>query len=98
RRTPDGAMQKTTIDRSTLAGNSAPNGGALYFHNSSLVITASTLSGNTAAGSGGGLFADGSTLAFTNDTFADNIAEKGLGGAIALFGNGGSLQNLTFIG
>lgn len=97
-RTPDGAMQKTTIDRSTLAGNTAPNGGALYFHNSSLIVTASTISGNTATSSGGGLFADGSNLAFTNDTFADNIAEKGLGGAIVLFGNGGSLQNLTFVG
>jgi hypothetical protein len=97
-RTPDGAMQKTTIDRSTLAGNSAPNGGAMYFHNSNLIITASTVSANSAASSGGGLFADGSILAFTNDTFVDNIAEQGLGGAIVLFGNGGSLQNLTFAG
>ncbi|MBV9316223.1 MAG: hypothetical protein JOZ34_02060 [Gammaproteobacteria bacterium] len=97
-RAADGAMQKTTIDRSTLSGNTAPNGGALYFHNSNIVLTASTLSGNTAASAGGGLFADGSLLAFSNDTFADNLAEKGLGGAIALFGNGGSLQNLTFIG
>jgi len=97
-RTPDGAMQKTTIDRSTLTGNTAPSGGALYFHNSKLILTASTISGNTATTSGGGLFADGSSLAFTNDTFADNIAEHGLGGAIVLFGNGGSLQNLTFTG
>lgn len=97
-RTPDGAMQKTTIDRTTLAGNTAASGGALYFHNSNLIITASTLSGNTASTSGGGLFADGSILAFTNDTFADNNAEHGLGGAIVLFGNGGSLQNLTFTG
>jgi hypothetical protein len=97
-RTPDGAMQKTTIDRSTFAGNTAPNGGALYFHNSNLVITASTVSGNTASSGGGGLFADGSNLVFTNDTFVANIAEHGLGGAILLFGNGGSLQNLTFAG
>ncbi len=95
-RTPDGATQKTSIDRSTFAANSAPNGGALYFHNSNLVITASTLSGNTATAGGGALFADGSNLAFTNDTFAANIAERGLGGAILLFGNGGSLQNVTF--
>ena len=74
------------------------NGGALYFHNSNLVITASTVSGNTASVSGGGLFSDGSNLAFTNDTFAANIAQRGLGGAIVLFGNGGSLQNLTFAG
>lgn len=97
-RTPDGAMQKTTIDRTTLAGNTAPEGGALYFQNSNLIITASTVSGNTAAAAGGGLYADGSLLAFTNDTFAANIAQHGLGGAIILFGNGGSLLNLTFAG
>lgn len=97
-RTPDAAAQTTTIDRSSFVGNTAPSGGALYFHNSNLVVTASTLSGNTASGSGGGLFADSSTLAFINDTFADNIAEKGLGGSIVLFGNGGTLQNVTFAG
>jgi fibronectin type 3 domain-containing protein len=97
-RTPDAAPQTTTIDRSSFVGNTAPSGGALYFHNSNLVITASTLSGNTASGSGGAVFADTSTLAFTNDTFADNISQKGLGGSIVLFGNGGTLQNLTFVG
>jgi hypothetical protein len=97
-RTPDAAMQTTTIDRSAFTGNTAPSGGALYFHNSDLVMTASTLSGNTASGSGGGLFADGSTLTFTNDTFIGNIAQKGLGGGIILFGNGGTLQNVTFQG
>jgi hypothetical protein len=97
-RTPDGATQTTAIDRSAFTGNTAPNGGALYFHNSNLVMTASTLSHNTAGGSGGAVFADGSTLAFTNDTFAHNISQQGLGGGIALFGNGGTLQNVTFVG
>lgn len=96
-RTPDAAMQTTTIDRSAFKGNTAPRGGALYFHNSNLVVKASTLSGNT-AGTGGALFADGTTLVFSNDTFVDNIAQKGLGGAIFLAGKGGSLQNLTFLG
>jgi hypothetical protein len=97
-RTPDGAIQTTTIDRSAFIGNTAPSGGALYFHNSNLVMTASTLSGNTATGNGGGLFSDSSTLTFTNDTFADNVSQKGLGGSIVLFGNGGTLQNVTFLG
>src|SRR6266478_3442536 len=97
-RTPNGAMQTTIIDRSTFVGNTAPRGGALYFHNSNLVMTASTLSGNTASGGGGGLFADGSTLMFTNDTFVNNIAQHGLGGGIMLSGNGGTLQNVTFSG
>jgi hypothetical protein len=97
-RTPDGAAQTTTIDRSSFQGNTAPQGGALYFHNSDLVIKASTLSGNVASANGGALFADGTILTFTNDTFADNTSEKGLGGAIYLSGNGGTLQNLTFVG
>jgi len=97
-RTPDAARQTTTIDRSAFSGNTAPNGGALYFHNSNLVLTASTLSGNTAATDGGAVFADGSTLSFTNDTFVDNISEHGIGGGIVLFGNGGTLQNVTFLG
>ncbi len=97
-RTPDGAMQTTTIDRSTFNANSAPGGGALYFHNSQLVMTASTLSNNVAAGSGGALFSDGSTLQFTNDTLFRNSALVGLGGAIFLAGNGGTLTNLTFFG
>jgi fibronectin type 3 domain-containing protein len=97
-RTPDAAIQTTTIDRSSFIGNSAPSGGALYFHNSNLVMTASTLSGNTSTGSGGGLFTDGSVLTFTNDTFADNVSEKGLGGSIVQFGTGGTLLNVTFLG
>ena len=96
-RTPNGAMQTTTIDRTAFIGNTAPSGGALYFHNSNLVMKSSTLSGNTAGG-GGALFADGSLLKFSNDTFADNVAQKGLGGAIFLSGNGGSIQNATFVG
>ena len=97
-RTPDGSTQTTTIDRSSFVDNTAPKGGALYFHNSDLVVKASTFSGNSAASDGGALFADGTTLSFTNDTFAENVSEKGLGGAIYLSGKGGTLQNLTFVG
>jgi len=93
-RTPNGAMQTTTIDRSAFTGNTAPSGGALYFHNSNLVVKASTLSGNT-ANIGGALFADGTTLNFSNDTFVGNVTEKGLGGAIFLSGNGGSIQTIA---
>ncbi|GAC1667938.1 MAG: hypothetical protein NVS9B2_10190 [Steroidobacteraceae bacterium] len=96
-RTPDGAMQVTTLDRTTFTGNTAPTGGALYFHNSNLVMNGSTLSGST-ANLGGGLFATNSSLDLANDTFADNIAQKGLGGAIFLAGNGGSIQNVTIVG
>ncbi len=96
-RTPDAAIQTTTIDRSSFKGNSAPNGGALYFHNSNLVVTASTFASNTAFAGGGALFSDTSTLTFVNDTFAGNVAQLGLGGSIFLSGNGGSLRNVTFL-
>jgi hypothetical protein len=97
-RTPDGATQDMNIDRTTFDGNTAAQGaGAMYIHNSNLNITASTLSNNSAP-TGGGIQADGTTVAFVNDTFAGNTATKGLGGAMALFGNGGSIKSCTFAG
>jgi predicted outer membrane repeat protein len=97
-RTPDGATQTSTFEQSTFDGNTAAQGGgAVYFHNSTLVIEESTLSNNTAPGAGG-IQADGTTLTLRNDTFAGNVATKGLGGAIALFGNGGTMTNCTFAG
>jgi predicted outer membrane repeat protein len=97
-RTPDAAIQSTTIDRSTFTGNSAAKGGALYFHNSKLFLIASTLASNTAVEGGGALFSDSSILNLSNDTFANNLAQLGLGGGIFLSGNGGTLQNVTFLG
>ncbi len=96
-RTPDGAVAATIIDRSTFDGNSAgTGGGALYFHNSNLTLTASTLSNNSAPGAGA-IQADNTTFTFTNDTFAGNAATNGLGGAISLFSpGGGTLTNVTF--
>jgi predicted outer membrane repeat protein len=96
-RTPDGPQMTTTFDRCTFDGNQAGHGGAMYFHNSKLAIIASTLSGNSAKGSGA-IQADGTDLDFTNVTFSGNSATSGLGGAIALFGNGGKLVNCTFAG
>ena len=95
-RTPDGPTETSTFHESTFEGNTATQGGgALYFHNSALGITASTFSNNSAP-SAGAIQADGTTLTLTNDTFAGNQAAHGLGGAIALYGNGGTLTNCTF--
>ena len=100
-RTPDGAQQTTNIDRSTFDGNTCSgtyNGaatggaGAMYFHNSHVVMTNTTVSNNSAPGSGG-FFSDGTTLDATNCTFANNVAMGGVGGAIASMG---SLTNCTF--
>lgn len=95
-RTPDAAMQPTTIDRCTFDGDTADSAGAGYFHNSMLAITASTFSNDTAAKGGGALQADGTQLALANDTFANDAAMAGLGGAIALFGGGGTIAFTTF--
>ncbi len=95
-RTPDNAMQTTVIDRCTFDGNTGETAAAGYFHNSGLQVTASTFSNNTATKGSGALQADGTQLAFLNDTFTNNSAMAGLGGAISLFGGGGSIAFTTF--
>jgi hypothetical protein len=94
-RTPDGPRAATNIDRSTFDGNQAQSGGAMYFHHSDLTITATTASNNSAEGAGA-IKADDTNLVLLNTTFTANSATKGLGGAIALFGNGGKIQSSTF--
>jgi hypothetical protein len=94
-RTPDTDRQTTTFDQSLFDGNSANGGGALYLHHSDITITATTFSANSAPGAGA-IQADDAMLDFTNVTFAGNHATKGLGGAMSIFGNGGTLTNVTF--
>jgi predicted outer membrane repeat protein len=95
-RTADNATQTVAIDRSTFDGNtSVDGGGALYIHNCDLDITASTFSNNSAPGAGA-IQADSTTIDFVNDTFSGNSALKGLGGALSLFSNGGTIQSCTF--
>jgi hypothetical protein len=98
-RTPDAAKQKTVIDRCLFDGNAVPqgSGGALYFHNSDLQITATTFHANKANGCAT-IQADGTTLDFVNDTFEGNATtgSGAVGGAICLFSGDGSLQNVTF--
>ncbi len=100
-RTPDNAQQTSNIDRSTFDGNSCSGtydgmatgqAGAMYFHNSHVVLTNSTVSNNSAPGAAG-FFGDSTTLDATNTTFASNTATTGVGGAIA---SSGSLTNCTF--
>jgi predicted outer membrane repeat protein len=108
-RTADNAMQKVSIDQTRFEKNTgASGGGAMYIHNCSLDVTASLLTVNTASGgrsstdggfsgaSGGAVQADSTNVNFVNDTFQGNIAMTGLGGALALFSNGGTIQNVTF--
>jgi hypothetical protein len=97
-RTPDAAMQTTVIDRCLFDGNTGDSAGALYFHNSTLTITASTFTGNVGLTGTGTIQADGTTFDFTNVTFAENHAKAGVAATLALFGGGGTLLNCTFVG
>jgi predicted outer membrane repeat protein len=98
-RTPDGAKQTTVLDRCLFDGNQAPEGGggAVYFHNSTLQVTATTFHANVAMGCGG-IQADGTSIVFVNDTFESNQtnATGAVGGAMCLFGGDGSMRNVTF--
>jgi hypothetical protein len=94
-RTPDNAQQTTVIDRCLFEGNTGDGGGAAYFHNSVLTITASTFADNVGQGVGA-IQADGTTFNFTNVTFYGNQSATSVGATLALFGGGGTLLNCTF--
>ena len=95
-RTPDANRARIVFDRCSFDGNSAASGGgALYLHHSDVTASASSFANNRAP-SAGALQADDVTLDFTNVTFAGNAATHGTGGALSIFGNGGTLTNVTF--
>jgi hypothetical protein len=98
-RTPDQAQQTTVLDRCVFEGNTGDGGGAAYFHNSTLTITASTFSSNVGQGVGA-IQADGTVFDFTNVTFYDNQSATSVGATLALFNAtgaaGGTLLNCTF--
>lgn len=95
-RTPDLATQTTVIDRCLFDANSGDSGGAVYFHNSVLRVTASTFHANVARRGCGAVQSDGSHFHFQNDTFSDNVATMGLGGAVCSFGGDGDVTFSTF--
>jgi hypothetical protein len=95
-RTPDGNRQTTVIDRSTFDGNSSQMaGGALYFWNSSVNLTSTTLSNNSSP-RGGALNAANTMLTFTNSTIAGNSATQYNGGGLLVYSGTGTLINCTF--
>jgi hypothetical protein len=103
----DNATKRLVIDVSTLDSNiadgpvgtdgSGPGGGALYVHNANLEVTASTISRNSSPGCGA-VQVDATQLTFTNVTAAENVATAGIGGALCIFSNGGTITNSTFAG
>lgn len=90
-----GAQPTINITNSTFSGNHTTNptsgGGAIYFRPtavSSLFITGSTFTSNTAPGIGGAIATDthgaGTTITIQNSTFTGNSATNSFGGALKL--------------
>lgn len=78
-----GILNQGTLNvlNSTLANNSAPQGGALYNEiTATSIITNSTLADNNASLTGGGIFNDNGSVSLGNTIVARNVAG---GGAIA---------------
>ena len=96
------------IRRTTVTKNAAPRGGGVCTHsgiitNPAGVISATTISGNT-AGSGGGLAVDGSnpgsydedpSIEIVNSTIAGNSSTGNGGGLYAIEGGGLAVDNAT---
>ncbi len=100
--THDVDMDVCTVDSNVADGpvgtdGDGPGAGAFYFHNANVNVNSSTISNNSSPGCGG-LQADASTLKFTNVTLSGNVATAGVGGAICIFSNGGTLTNCTLAG
>jgi len=69
-----------TVSESTLSGNSAISGGAIYAYNDGVLLVNSTISGNSAvAGHGGGIWALGG-LEIVNSRIDGNEAKERGGG------------------
>jgi hypothetical protein len=64
------------------------DGGGIYNHNSSPVLTDVTISGNAASNKGGGMYSIDSTLVLTDVTISSNTASNG-----STVGDGGGMFN-----
>ena len=80
------------VVNSTIDGNSANRGGAIFNDAGTVVVTNSTVSNNVTGSSGAGIYNDGGTVTVTNSTLSGNTTQTNSGGAI--FNNTGSTVNL----
>ena len=84
-----------SIDSSKFVHNTAARGGVLFAHNSSLHVTGSTFTSNSAATAGGVMHIDESLFDIINSTFTDNSAEFS-GGVLLAVGTSFNIINSTF--
>lgn len=89
------------VQRTTLSGNTAPAGGALYVSGGTVTVTNATLTGNTAGNNYGGVYATGPTtvLALQSSTIAGNgrANTAGVGWNGIGYGNGATVTAVNTI-
>jgi predicted outer membrane repeat protein len=83
-----GISGSTTIENSTISGNSAGTSGGGIYNNSSLDVTLSTITGNSAP-SGGGVYNVGSVEVFNTILNAGASGEN-------IFNDGGTVTSLGY--
>jgi hypothetical protein len=102
----------SVFDGATISGNAAQYGGGVFANSdtSEVVVTASTVSNNTARsegtgqpGDGGAMYVDDGIVSATNSTFAGNAArsagaDKGQGGAVWTSGVSATFAYTTIAG
>ena len=89
-------IDRTTFDSNFIAPSGSSAAGGLYLQGTTITMTATTISNNSAGSAGGFFIGPLSTANVTNTTFAGNTASNGLGGAIFVDGSvGGTLLNVT---
>ena len=74
-------LERLTVTRSTLSGNSARIGGGIY-NRGTAAINQSTLSANSANEGGGGIFSFLGTTTITQSTLSGNSAPDSRGGGV----------------
>jgi predicted outer membrane repeat protein len=83
----------TTITNCLITNNKTKNsnggGGVSIYYNTTLIISNSILSNNTATGTGGALRVDAGTVTVTNSTFSNNTATDRGGG---IYANAGTVD------
>lgn len=89
-----------TVIESTISGNQAERGGAIYLFTGTLMVNGSTVSGNAADSFGGGIYLQGgdsdtpiNRVTFNNSTISGNTADHG--GGVLLRADGTTFSTLV---
>lgn len=75
----DNSEVTVQLNRCTVTGSVADNGGAVNISAGSLVATSTTFSENTATADGGAFYLDGGSVSLSGCTISDNTATHGAG-------------------